>query len=98
MRTPSLLQPDGQKECFLTGCQSGLDLHHIYPGIANRKLSDEWGCWVWLKHSIHMDLHDRDKKLDLWLKQECQRAFEKQYNRKTFRAVFGKSYLKEDEK
>lgn len=93
MRAPSLLQGNGPAECYFTGCQSQLDLHHVYGGIANRKLSDEWGCWVWLKHSIHADLHDRDKSLDLRLKQDCQRAFEAKYDHQTFMRVFGKSWL-----
>lgn len=88
----SILQPDGQKECYLTGCQSGLDKHHIYAG-PNRRKSELWGCWVWLKHSVHMDLHERNKALDRMLKEECQREFEKRYPRKTFMSVFGKSYL-----
>ncbi|MBQ9251598.1 MAG: hypothetical protein IJ188_03060 [Clostridia bacterium] len=92
-RAPSLLQPDGVKECYLTGVQTGLHLHHIYAGTANRKLSDRWGCWVWLKASIHADLHDRDKSIDLRLKQDCQRAFEAKYDHKTFMRIFGKSYL-----
>ena len=92
MRAKSLLQPSDQRECYLTGCQSGCDVHHIFAG-PNRKKSDEWGCWVYLKHDIHMDLHDRDKTLDYRLKQECQRAFEKKYGHETFMRIFGKSWL-----
>ena len=89
----SLLQPDGEKQCYLTGCQSGLDKHHIYAG-PNRRQSEQWGCWVWLKHSIHMTLHDRDKSLDYALKEQCQQAFEEQYGHEKFMEVFGKNYLK----
>ena len=99
----SLLQPDGEKECYFTGVQTGLDLHHVYAG-SNRSNSEKWGCWVWIKHEIHMDLHDRDKRIDKRLKEDCQRAFETEYAEKApeqygmnshdlFRSIFGKSYL-----
>ena len=97
MRAPSLLQPEGQKECYLTGIQSECDLHHIFHGTANRKLSDQWGCWCWLKHDLHRRLHEKDKALDRRLQQECQIAFEKKYSRKMFMEIFGKNYLTEDE-
>ena len=51
-----------------------------------------------------MDLHDRDKRIDKRLKEDCQRAFETEYADKApeqygmnshelFRSIFGKSYL-----
>ena len=90
----SILQPDA-KECFITGSQTNLDCHHqhIYHGTGNRKLADKYGCWVWLRHDIHMNLHDRDKELDRYLQQECQKKFEETHTRKEFMAIFGKSYL-----
>ena len=81
-----------EKKCYVTGAKYLLDCHHIYAG-PNRKHSDKYGCWVWLRHDIHMSLHDRDKELDYRLKRECQEAFEKIYDRDTFRRIFGKSYL-----
>ena len=89
--TRSLLQGD-QKECYLTGCQSGLDRHHIYGG-PNRSISEQWGCWVWLKHDLHMRLHDKDKALDKRLKQDCQNAFEAKYGHDQFMKLFLKNYL-----
>lgn len=86
-----------EKECYLTGVQAGLDKHHIYHGTANRKISEQWGCWCWLKHSIHMDLHDRDKELDRFLQKECQKAFEAKYSHKKFMELFGKNYLDKEE-
>ena len=80
------------KECYFTGSQCGLDRHHVYGG-PNRKNSEKYGCWVYLKHNIHMDLHERDKRMDLRLKQDCQRAFEKIYDRETFMRIFGRNYL-----
>jgi hypothetical protein len=34
-----------------------------------------------------------DKELDIRLKQECQKEFEKNESREQFRRIFGKSYL-----
>lgn len=88
----SILQGD-DKQCFLTGTEYNLDKHHIYHGTANRKLAEKYGCWVWLEHSIHMRLHDKDKELDRHLQQECQKAFEETHSREEFMKIFGKSYL-----
>ncbi len=90
MRSPSIMQTE--KECYVTGSTEQLDLHHVYHG-PRRKASDQWGCWVWLQHDIHMQLHQGDTYLDLRLKQECQERFEEIYGHNTFMRVFGKSYI-----
>ena len=87
----SILQND--KVCFVSGSRANLDCHHIYPGIANRKIADNYGCWVWLRHDIHMQLHDNNKELDRQLKEICQKKFEETHTREEFRKLFGKSYL-----
>lgn len=89
----SILQPDGEKVCYVSGSRINLDLHHVMHGFANRKIADKWGIWCWLRHDIHMDLHDRDKELDLQLKQEAQEAFEKLYSHEKWMELFGKNYL-----
>ena len=91
MRTKSILQREQQ--CYITGSRVNLDCHHVYHGTSNRKLSDIYGCWVWLNHDVHMRLHGGDRELDLRLKRECQEAFEAIYGREVFVQVFGKSYL-----
>ena len=81
-----------EKVCYVSGSQRDLDLHHIFHGI-RRKAADKWGCWCWLRHDIHMDLHDRNSELDRMLQQECQKRFEEIYSHEEFMEVFGKSYL-----
>jgi len=88
----SILQPN-DKCCFISGSVINLDQHHIYHGVGNRSLADKYGCWCWLRHDIHMSLHDKDKDLDKYLQQECQREFEKTHTREEFMKIFGKSYL-----
>lgn len=68
-----------------------LDRHHVFHGSRRRK-ADEWGCWVWLRHDVHMDLHSRDTALDRYLKVRCQKRFEELYGHEKFMEVFGKSY------
>ena len=81
-----------EKRCFITGATVGLDKHHCMHGI-RRKAADKWGCWVWLRHDIHMRLHDSDKALDRQIQQACQRSFEALYGHEKWMQVFGKSYL-----
>ena len=88
--TESILQTE--KECFITGSRVHLDQHHVYAG-PNRNRSDAWGCWVWLRHDIHKQLHDRDKEMDRMIKRICQEKFEELYGHEKFMDIFGKSYL-----
>lgn len=87
----SILQTE--KKCYITGAEYNLDLHHVLGGVANRKISDKWGLVVWLRHDIHMDLHDRNKELEIQLKKDAQKAFEKLYSHKKWMELFRKNYL-----
>lgn len=80
------------KECFITGTTVNLDKHHIYHA-SRRKAAEEWGCWVWLEHGIHMGLHQGNVDLDEQLKAACQEEFEARYGHEKFMEVFGKSYI-----
>lgn len=84
-----------EKQCFITGSKHNLDKHHqhVYHGSANRKIADKNGFWCYLRHDIHMRLHDQDKDLDRFLEEECQKEFEKTHTRDEFRKLIGKSYL-----
>lgn len=82
-----------KEECYISGSRINLDKHHCIHGGANRKLADKYGLWVWLRHDIHMQLHDRDKELDRQLEQDAQRAFEKKYSHEMWMALFRKNYL-----
>lgn len=86
-----------EKRCFVTGTSYGIDLHHIYFGNPRRKISDRNGFTVYLRHDIHMALHDHRKpfeNLDSQLKRMCQAVYEKQgHTRKEFVALIGRSYL-----
>lgn len=90
----SILTNDLNK-CYICGAKENIHIHEIYFG-KNRQNSMKYGCCVPLcfhhhngsKHAVHYD-----KYLDDLLKEECQRKFEKKYNREEFISIFGRSYL-----
>lgn len=89
-----------EKRCFFCNAPDNLDRHHIFFGTANRKLSEEDGCWVWLcvyHHTLSdMSVH-HNRNLDLILKGACQGEWEKQYGgREAFIKRYGKSWIMED--
>lgn len=90
-----------EKECYVCHTTQNLHKHHIYEGTANRKKSDQDGCWVYLcarhhnvsKYGVHFN-----KELELLLKARCQLAWEREYNKTTedFIKRFGRNYRLED--
>ena len=86
----SILQDE--KKCFVSGAIFNLDKHHIYHG-PRRKAAERWGCWVWLRHDLHMELHDKNKELDRMLERACQEKFEEIYSHEEFMNIFGKNYI-----
>lgn len=84
-----------EKECYITEAKTGLHKHHIFGG-ANRKWSELYGLYVWLRPDWH-NMSDYgvhfNKKLDTELKQYAQAEFEKVYSQEEFRKIFGRSYL-----
>lgn len=85
-----------EKECYITHSTLNLHKHHIFFGTANRKKSEKWGCWVWLRDDYH-NMSDRgvhfDEELDKRLKKECQQRFEELYGHDMFMMVFHRNYL-----
>ena len=91
----SLLQND--KYCIVCGTSIDIQYHHIYFGVANRRLSDEDGCTCYICMAHHTGIlgvhHNRE--LDIGLKQLCQNAWQEHYNKTTddFIKRYGKNYL-----
>ena len=91
----SILQEE--KKCFLTGSEQMLDKHHIYFG-ANRKVSEDNGFWVWLRHDRHIAdsqyaTPHNNRQVDLYLKRLCQARYEETHTRDEFIRLIGRSYL-----
>lgn len=95
-RSKSVMQDE--KRCWATGAVSGLDQHHVFKG-SRRKHSEDYGLWIWLRHDVHMALHDHCppwETLENDLKPEAQRAFEAAGgSREEFRLIFGANYLED---
>lgn len=85
------------KECYITKADHcTLHKHHIFFGTADRKKSEEWGCWVWLLPHLHNMGNEGvhfNKSFDLRLKQVCQKRFEELHGHDKFMEVFGRNYL-----
>lgn len=85
-----------RKVCWRTGTTYDLHKHHIYGGVGRRKLSERYGCWVYLTAHYHnmsnQGVHF-DHEFDLRLKQECQRRFQEVYPDLNFVQIFGRNYL-----
>lgn len=82
--------------CYFCGISYNLHKHHIFYGTANRRLSEKYGCWVYLC-AYHHNMSDYgvhfNKDIDLGLKRMCQTEFEKKYSHEKFMQVFGRNYL-----
>ena len=89
--TESIMQSD--MRCYVTGKTTNLHRHHAMPGTANRKKSEKYGLWVWLEASVHARLHDKDKRLEIAIKMDAQRAFEERYGHDLWMKEFGRNYL-----
>lgn len=90
----SIVQADTDY-CYECGMY-GTEIHHIFFGTANRKLSDRYGLVVGLCYNHHrgnQGVHGGNKELDMKLKQEGQKAFMDMYPEADFLAVFGRNYL-----
>lgn len=84
------------KECYITHSTYNLHKHHIFEGTANRKLSEKYGLWVWLRADWHnmsnYGVHF-NKELDNKLKIIAQRRFMEEYPHQDFVKVFGKNFI-----
>lgn len=86
------------KKCFICGTTRDLHKHHIYYGMSNRRLSEKYGCWLWLcvhHHVLGPGAVHENKDLDLKLKKLCQVKWEELGigSREEFMRTFGRNYL-----
>ena len=89
----SILQEN--RECYFCGARVGLECHHIFAGHANRKISEKYGLKVWLCHRHHTgtDGAQYDSDLNLQLKAEAQKAFEKLHGHEEWMRLIRKNYI-----
>lgn len=85
-----------EKRCYVCGTTYDIHEHHIFYGTANRKQSEKHGFKVYLcgrHHNLSNEGVHFDRELDLRIKQDCQRLFEKTHSREEFMSIIGKNYL-----
>lgn len=88
---------NNERKCYVCESVNNLHLHHIYMG-ANRKISEENGFKVFLCGFHHNQsnegVHGKNgHELDILLKKECQRKFEKTHSREEFINLVGRNHL-----
>lgn len=81
----------------MCGTTQNLHVHHIFYNTANRKLSDQDGCMVYLcayhHNASNIGVHF-NKNLDIQLKKRCQKAWQEKYGTtEDFIKRYGKSWL-----
>lgn len=85
-----------ERRCYVCGTTYDLHEHHIFFGTANRKQSEKHGFKVFLcgrHHNLSNEGVHFDHELDLRIKRDCQRVFEKAHSRDEFMKIIGKNYL-----
>lgn len=85
---------DDMEHCVECG-NDMINIHHIYPGIANRKIADADGYVIPLCRKCHTGCHGIhfNKKLDLKWRQIAQGHYEQAHTRREFIKRYGMSYL-----
>jgi hypothetical protein len=87
---------NNERECLVCGSTYNLHKHHIFYGTANRKLSEQYGCWCYLcarHHNMSNEGVHFNKPLDTKLKEYTQKRFNEVYPDLDFMQIFGKNYL-----
>lgn len=83
------------KKCFRCGRECGLERHHVFFGVANRKKSEKYKLVVYLCVGCHRGntgVHF-NREFDLQLKRLAQSKFEETHTREEFLREFGRNYL-----
>lgn len=94
MKISSIVTTEYNK-CFVCSSERNLEVHHVFFGRANRKLSDKYGLTVPLCSHCHRGqngVHEGNYQLDLYIKRYAQLEFEKHFSYEEFMKVFGKNY------
>ena len=89
----SILQDE--KRCWFCGRQTGLECHHIFGGVANRRISEQYGLKVWLCHDHHTGVNGAqyNPELNRQLKMEAQIAIEMTHTHDDWMRIIRKNYV-----
>lgn len=91
------IMPTEKGRCYLCGARGFTHEHHVFPGTARRKLSEEHGLKVYLCPSCHTRIHE-DEAFARILKKHTEKMWmvENDKGIEDFIAVFGKNYIEEE--
>ena len=85
-----------EKRCYLCGSTVGLEVHHVFFGRGMRAVSDKHGLKLFLCPYHHRDQKHGahgNREVDLYLKREAQKVFEKKHGHDRFMEIIGRNYL-----
>ena len=95
----SIIQQD--RECWACKTTLNLHRHHCIYGIANRRKAEEDGLTVYLcvRHHTepHTGVHGGNRQLDLELKKEAQKAYERLHGHYAYMRRYHINYLEGDD-
>lgn len=107
-KTKSIMQNKDIGQCYLCrllhndySIKPVREEHHVMGGVANRRLSEQYGLKVYLDPDHHRhgpEAVHKNAEVAERLHKEAQKAFEKTYPDLDFRKIFGKNYLTENER
>jgi hypothetical protein len=89
------------KACWRCLSRTGLESHHVFPGVANRPKSEKYGLKIWLCNACHTGRHKifgkgihQNRPFELSVKRHAQRYYEDNIGtREDFIRIFGKSWI-----
>ena len=82
--------------CYFCGRMTGLEEHHVFGGVANRKLSERYGLKIKVCQFHHTDPKEGvqyNKERNLATKRLAQIAFEARHSHEEWMEVFRKNYI-----
>ena len=87
-----------ERRCFICGSHQWIEIHHIFSGVANKKLSEKYGLKVPLCHYCHNEPPNGvhfNKEIRHKLQAYAQKKAMKRYgwDMETWRSLFGRNYL-----
>ena len=87
-----------ERKCYICHSRRAIHKHHVFFGRGNREKSEKHGFTVFLcapHHNMGDNCVHRNREMDLFIKRECQRAFERTASRAEFISIIGKNYLED---
>ena len=84
-------------KCELCGFK-GSELHHIFGGLKNRKISECFDTVVWLCSKCHKEIHGQDFRLKKRLQAERCKVLIDEIGEETTLKLLGKLYFFTEDK